>query len=388
MRFNELIAGVRSDVAVKIFGDDATVLLSHAEKIAAFLKGVPGASDVKVEPVTGLPFIEIKPLREKIARLGLSASSIQDVVRVAYAGQEVSRFYEGSRSFPVVVRLPGEARARIESIGGLPISLPPEAAHHHGPIEVSRTRLEREGDDKSYVQLGEVADISITQGPNQITHENGKRRVVVTANVRGRDLGSFVEEAQGILLNNVQIPAGYWVTWGGQYENLLAAKGRLLFVVPLVLAGVFGLIVVTFRSTLYSLLVFSSIPFALSGGALALWVRGIPFSISAAVGFIALSGVSVLNGLVLVSFTRQLMAGGASTLCAVVDGAVGRLRPVLMTALVASLGFLPMAISQGTGSEVQRPLATVVIGGIISATTLTLFVLPVLISVFAREKSR
>jgi cobalt-zinc-cadmium resistance protein CzcA len=212
--------------------------------------------------------------------------------------------------------------------------------------------------------------------------------VVVTANVRGRDLGSFVEEAQGILLNNVQIPAGYWVTWGGQYENLLAAKGRLLFVVPLVLAGVFGLIVVTFRSTLYSLLVFSSIPFALSGGALALWVRGIPFSISAAVGFIALSGVSVLNGLVLVSFTRQLMAGGASTLCAVVDGAVGRLRPVLMTALVASLGFLPMAISQGTGSEVQRPLATVVIGGIISATTLTLFVLPVLISVFAREKSR
>ena len=388
MRFNELIAGVRSDVAVKIFGDDTAVLLSKAEKVASLLKTIPGASDVKVEPVTGLPFIEIKPLREKIARLGLNASNIQEVVRTAYAGQEASRFYEGSRSFPVVVRLPVEARSRVDSISALPISLPPEVAHHHGPIEVGRTKLARESDGKSYVQLREVADISLTQGPNQITHENGKRRVVVTANVRGRDLGSFVEEAQRTVLNSLKIPAGYWVRWGGQYENLLAAKGRLVFVVPLVLAGVFGVIVMTFRSALYSLLVFSGIPFALSGGALALWARGIPFSISAAVGFIALSGVSVLNGLVLVSFTRQLMADGASIVVAVVDGAVGRLRPVLMTALVASLGFLPMAISQGTGSEVQRPLATVVIGGIISATTLTLLVLPVLISLFAKEKRR
>lgn len=388
MRFNELIAGVRSDVAVKIFGDDTAVLLSNAEKVASLLKTIPGASDVKVEPVTGLPFIEIKPLREKIARLGLNASNIQEVVRTAYAGQEASRFYEGSRSFPVVVRLPVEARSRVDSISALPISLPPEVAHHHGPIEVGRTKLARESDGKSYVQLREVADISLTQGPNQITHENGKRRVVVTANVRGRDLGSFVEEAQRTVLNSLKIPAGYWVRWGGQYENLLAAKGRLVFVVPLVLAGVFGVIVMTFRSALYSLLVFSGIPFALSGGALALWARGIPFSISAAVGFIALSGVSVLNGLVLVSFTRQLMADGASIVVAVVDGAVGRLRPVLMTALVASLGFLPMAISQGTGSEVQRPLATVVIGGIISATTLTLLVLPVLISLFAKEKRR
>ncbi len=388
MRFNELIAGVRSDVAVKIFGDDTAVLLSNAEKVASLLKTIPGASDVKVEPVTGLPFIEIKPLREKIARLGLNASTIQEVVRTAYAGQEASRFYEGSRSFPVVVRLPVEARSRVDSISALPISLPPEVAHHHGPIEVGRTKLARESDGKSYVQLREVADISLTQGPNQITHENGKRRVVVTANVRGRDLGSFVEEAQRTVLDSLKIPAGYWVRWGGQYENLLAAKGRLVFVVPLVLAGVFGVIVMTFRSALYSLLVFSGIPFALSGGALALWARGIPFSISAAVGFIALSGVSVLNGLVLVSFTRQLMADGASIVVAVVDGAVGRLRPVLMTALVASLGFLPMAISQGTGSEVQRPLATVVIGGIISATTLTLLVLPVLISLFAKEKRR
>ena len=388
MRFNELIAGVRSDVAVKIFGDDTAVLLSNAEKVASLLKTIPGASDVKVEPVTGLPFIEIRPLREKIARLGLNASTIQEVVRTAYAGQEVSRFYEGSRSFPVVVRLPVEARSRVDSILELPISLSPEVAHHHGPIEVGRTKLAREPDGKSYVQLSEVADISLTQGPNQITHENGKRRVVVTANVRGRDLGSFVEEAQRTVLDSLEIPAGYWVRWGGQYENLLAAKSRLVFVVPLVLAGVFGLIVMTFRSALYSLLVFSGVPFALSGGALALWARGIPFSISAAVGFIALSGVSVLNGLVLVSFTRQLMADGASAVVAVVDGAVGRLRPVLMTALVASLGFLPMAISQGTGSEVQRPLATVVIGGIISATTLTLLVLPVLISVFAKDKTR
>jgi cobalt-zinc-cadmium resistance protein CzcA len=233
-----------------------------------------------------------------------------------------------------------------------------------------------------------VASIAERQGPNQISHENGKRRIVITANVRGRDLGSFVEDAQAAISTNVELPPGYWFNWGGQYENLIAAKRRLLLVVPLVLLSVFGLIVVTFRSVRYSLLVFSGIPFALSGGILALWLRGIPFSISAAVGFIALSGVSVLNGLVLVSFVRQLMAQGVETLEAIVQGTVERVRPVLMTALVASLGFVPMAISAGTGSEVQRPLATVVIGGIISATTLTLLVLPVLLSIWAEERKR
>lgn len=386
MRFNELIAGVRSDVAVKIFGDDTPTLLSHAERVGELLRGIEGASDVKVEPVSGLPVVEVRLAREKMSRLGLNAGAVQDLVRVAYAGQEVSRFYEGSRSFPVVVRLAPEARNRVETIGSLPISLPFEGQHHHGPIEVRRSVLKEESEERAYTLLSQIADVALTEGPNQISHENGKRRIVVTANVRGRDLGSFVEEAQSAVREGVRLPPGYWFSWGGQYENLITAQHRLLFVVPLVLAAVFGLIVLTFRSIRFSLLVFSGIPFALSGGVIALWLRGIPFSISAAVGFIALSGISVLNGLVLVSFTRQLLSRGIPLHQAILEGALGRLRPVLMTALVASLGFVPMAISQGTGSEVQRPLATVVIGGILSATTLTLLVLPVLLSLFGQER--
>jgi cobalt-zinc-cadmium resistance protein CzcA len=252
-------------------------------------------------------------------------------------------------------------------------------------MEVARTEFKPEGPTQQFVPLNDVAEIKLTSGPNQISRENGKRRVVVTANVRNRDLGSFVEEAQSKIASSVQPPPGYWLGWGGQYENLLSAKRRLFIIVPLVLASVCGLIMITFRSVMYSLLVFSGVPFALSGGAIALWLRGIPFSISAAVGFIALSGVAVLNGLVLVSFTRQLILKGEPPLSAVIEGAVNRLRPVLMTALVASLGFVPMAISQGTGSEVQRPLATVVIGGIISATALTLLVLPVVMALLARQ---
>ena len=232
--------------------------------------------------------------------------------------------------------------------------------------------------------MGDIANISVVEGPNQISRENGKRRVVVTTNVRNRDLGSFVEEIQLKISSTLQLPSNYWLGWGGQYENLISAKQRLMIVVPIVLLSVFGLIFLTFRSLTYSFLVFTGVPFALSGGILALWLRGIPFSISAAVGFIALSGVSVLNGLVLVSFTKRLIDNGLETFSAVVEGAVSRLRPVLMTALVASLGFIPMAISHGTGSEVQRPLATVVIGGIISSTILTLLVLPVLISIFSK----
>ena len=385
MRFNELLAGVRSDVAVKIFGDDTDVLLENGEKVESILASIPGSSDVKVEQITGLPLVEVKPNREKLARLGLSSQDVQEVVETAYAGREVSRFYQGDRNFPIVVRLGENVKNDILALSGLPIPLPTDIAPHYHSMEYARTELKPEGPTTSFIPLSSVADITVTQGPNQISRENGKRRIVVTANVRNRDLGTFVEEAQARIASSIQLPPGYWFGWGGQYENLLNAKNRLLFVVPVVLLSVFGLIVITFRSLTYSLLVFSGIPFALSGGALALWARGIPFSISAAVGFIALSGVAVLNGLVLVTFTRQLLMRGESPLTAITEGAVTRLRPVLMTALVASLGFVPMAISHGTGSEVQRPLATVVIGGIISATALTLLVLPVVMATLARR---
>ena len=385
MRFNELLAGVRSDVAVKLFGDDTEILLAQGEKVETLLQGIQGSSDVKVEQVTGLPLVEVKPNREKLARLGLSAKDVQDVVETAYAGREVSKFYQGDRNFPIVIRLSDDVRNDINSLSSLPIPISATIDDHSHSMEYARTELKPEGPTSLFVPLSSVAEISITQGPNQISRENGKRRVVVTANVRNRDLGSFVEEAQAKVASSIQLPPGYWLGWGGQYENLLNAKSRLLLVVPLVLLSVFGLIVITFRSLTYSLLVFSGIPFALSGGALALWLRGIPFSISAAVGFIALSGVAVLNGLVLVSFTRQLFLRGEQPLSAVVEGAVTRLRPVLMTALVASLGFIPMALSQGTGSEVQRPLATVVIGGIISATALTLLVLPVVMAILVKR---
>ena len=385
MRFNELLAGVRSDVAVKIFGDEADVLLENAEKVASVLNSIRGSSDVKVEPLTGLPLVEVKPNREKLARLGLNAKDIQDVVETAYAGREVSRFYVGDRNFPIVVRLGENVRNDLSALASLPIPLSADIPTHYHSMEFARTEFKPEGPTQQFVPLNDVAEIKLTSGPNQISRENGKRRVVVTANVRNRDLGSFVEEAQSKIASSVQPPPGYWLGWGGQYENLLSAKRRLFIIVPLVLASVCGLIMITFRSVMYSLLVFSGVPFALSGGAIALWLRGIPFSISAAVGFIALSGVAVLNGLVLVSFTRQLILKGEPPVSAVIEGAVNRLRPVLMTALVASLGFVPMAISQGTGSEVQRPLATVVIGGIISATALTLLVLPVVMALLARH---
>jgi cobalt-zinc-cadmium resistance protein CzcA len=385
MRFNELLAGVRSDVAVKVFGDDTEVLLAEGEKVAALVERIPGASDVKVEPVSGLPMIEVRLDRTKIARLGLQASTVQEIVSTAYAGQEVSRLYKGDRNFPIVVRLQESDRQRVESIAALPIPLPPSEGAHTHMIEPQMKHLDGQGAEKAYVPLGSIAEIVIGEGPNQISRDNGKRRVVVTANVRDRDLGSFVKEAQSVVANGVQLQPGYWLGWGGQYENLLAANQRLSIVVPLVLLGVFSLIMVTFRSFGYSLLVFTGIPFALSGGIIALWLRGISFSISAAVGIIALSGIAVLNGLVLVGFTRQLINRGVAIHDAVIEGAVARLRPVLMTALVASLGFVPMAISHGTGSEVQRPLATVVIGGVLSAGALTLIVMPVLLHVFSGD---
>lgn len=386
MRFSELIAGVRSDVAVKIFGDDMEVLFANAEKVKNILDTIPGASDTKIEQVTGLPVVSIKPNLSKTARFGLSTAEIQDVVSTAYLGKEVSRFFAGDRSFPVVVRLPESDRTSIAALSSLPIPLPVESASHKPSIDVQPTQLELEVRDRSYVNLSDVADITVAEGPNQISRENGKRRVVVTANVRGRDLGSFVEEAQRRISAGFRLPPDYWLTWGGQYEHLISAQARLLIVVPIVLLSVFGLIFATFRSFTYSMLVFTGVPFALSGGIISLWLRNIPFSISAAVGFIALSGVSVLNGLVLVGFTRRLIRDGAEIGAAIMDGAASRLRPVCMTALVASLGFVPMAISEGTGSEVQRPLATVVIGGIISSMLLTLVVLPALIRVVHKRR--
>ncbi|WP_395067249.1 efflux RND transporter permease subunit [Paraburkholderia silvatlantica] len=368
LRFNELISGVRSDVAVKIFGDDMNVLNQAGEQIAAVLQKVPGASEVKVEQTTGLPVLTINLDREKLARYGVTVTDVQDAVAAAVGGQKAGTLFQGDRRFDIVVRLPEELRSDVEAIKRLPIALPVAApAGASGPMVQA-----------PYVPLAELATVQVGPGPNQISREDGKRRVVVSANVRDRDVGSFVAAAREQIARDVQVPAGYWVSWGGQFEQLQSASERLKLVVPLALFMVFVLLFVMFNNVKDGLLVFTGIPFALSGGVVSLWMRGIPLSITAAVGFIALSGVAVLNGLVMISFIRNLREEGAGLDAAVREGALTRLRPVLMTALVASLGFLPMAFATGTGSEVQRPLATVVIGGILSSTALTLLVLPVL----------
>ncbi|MGV7242875.1 efflux RND transporter permease subunit [Caballeronia sp. M23-90] len=369
LRFNELISGVRSDVAVKIFGDDMAVLNATASKTAAILQKVPGASEVKVEQTTGLPVLTVNLDREKLARYGVNIADVQDTVAAAVGGQTAGTLFQGDRRFDIVVRLPDDLRTDIEAIKRLPIALPTTGVG----AGASSVQLQA-----PYVPLAELANIDVSPGPNQISREDGKRRIVISANVRGRDVGSFVAEAQEKLRQGVQIPSGYWVSWGGQFEQLQTATARLQLVVPVALLLVFLLLFMMFNNAKDGLLVFTGIPFALSGGVLSLWMRGIPLSISAAVGFIALSGVAVLNGLVMISFIRSLREDGRDLDSAVTEGAFTRLRPVLMTALVASLGFLPMAFATGTGSEVQRPLATVVIGGIISSTALTLLVLPVL----------
>ena len=388
MRFNELIAGVRSDVAVKVFGDDTDVLRQQGEQIEAILSSIPGASDTKQEQMTGLPMIVVKPDRQQLARFGLTTAAVQEVIRTAYAGDEVSRFYEGDRNFPIVVRLRDEDRSQREQIGRLILPLPSAEADPQPSSDTigERANLVIHAEGSRYLTVADVASIELAEGPNQISRENGKRRVVVTTNVRGRDLGSFVEEAQRRIAAELELPPQYWIGWGGQYEHLISARRRLFVVVPFVLLSIFFLIYATFQSVRNALFVFSGVPFALTGGLFALWLRDIPFSISAAIGCIALSGVSVLNGLVLMSFIAKLLQRGVETKEAIIEGSVSRLRPVLMTALVASLGFVPMALSQGTGSEVQRPLATVVIGGIVSSTVLTLVVLPALVSLFARRE--
>jgi cobalt-zinc-cadmium resistance protein CzcA len=372
MRFNELLSGVRADVAVKVFGDDMDTLLAVGEQIKNVLDAVPGAADVRVEQIAGLPVLSVQMDRAKMARYGLNAVDVQDAVTIGIggtmgiAGRSAGIIYEGDRRFDLQIRLPESLRGDIEVLKRLPIKLP---ISNVGAAAASPT---------SYVLLSEVANLEVVQGPNQVSRENGKRRAVVTANVRGRDLGSFVNEAETRIAEKVQIPSGYWLTWGGQFEQLISAAQRLQVVIPLALGLILFLLYTMFRNFRDGLLMFTGVPFALSGGVLALWLRDIPLSISAAVGFIALSGVAVLNGLVMLAFIRDLREKGLGLDEAIETGALTRLRPVLMTALVAAIGFIPMALATSTGAEVQRPLATVVIGGILSSTALTLLVLPVL----------
>ena len=361
LRFNELISGVRSDVAVKVFGDDMAVLNRTAGEIAETLQQLDGASEVKVEQTSGLPVLTINIDRDKAARFGLNVGDVQDTLAVAVGGRQAGTLYEGDRRFDMVVRLSDALRTDIDGLSRLLIPVPAQASGQLG-----------------FIALSQVASLDLVLGPNQISRENGKRLVIVSANVRGRDIGSFVAEAEAAITGQVKVPAGYWTTWGGQFEQLKEASERLRIVVPVALLLVFGLLFMMFNNLKDGLLVFTGIPFALTGGIMALWLRDIPLSISAGVGFIALSGVAVLNGLVMIAFIRNLREEGRSLSVAITEGALTRLRPVLMTALVASLGFIPMALATGTGAEVQRPLATVVIGGIISSTLLTLLVLPAL----------
>jgi cobalt-zinc-cadmium resistance protein CzcA len=356
MRFNELISGVRSDVAVKLYGDDLEQLLEKGKEVEDVLNRIPGAADVSVEQVTGLPVLSIEIDRAALSTYGLNISAVQEVVSISLGGKVAGQVFEGDRRFDLVVRLPEHLRGDLAAMSEIPVPLP----------------------GGGFVPLREVAKLIVAPGPNQISRENGKRRVVVTANVRGRDLGSFVEEAQASIASSVSLPAGTWIDYGGQFEQLISATKRLQLVVPLTLGLIFMLLYVSVGSVKDALLVFTGVPLALTGGVLAIWLRDIPFSISAAVGFIALSGVAVLNGLVMISFIKRMVDDGAEISVAIIEGSLARLRPVMMTALVASLGFVPMALATGPGAEVQRPLATVVIGGIISSTLLTLVVLPAL----------
>ena len=356
MRFNELISGVRADLGIKVFGDDLDQLLTSANDVLEVVESMEGAADARVEQVTGLPMLSVHPKRMALSRYGLTVDDLQDLVAAGVGGENAGLIYEGDRRFQLVVRLPEDIRRDVNSLADLPVPLP----------------------DGGYVPLSEVAELELAPAPNQISRENGKRRVVVTANVRDRDLGGFVEEAQARIADDVDLPAGYWLDYGGTFEQLQSASQRLAIVVPVTLAIILALLVMAFGSLKDALIIFTGVPLALTGGVLSLWLRDMPLSISAGVGFIALSGVAVLNGLVMIAFIRDLWHEQGDLMKAIVEGALIRLRPVLMTALVASLGFVPMALNTGTGAEVQRPLATVVIGGIISSTLLTLFVLPVL----------
>jgi len=360
MRFNELISGVRSDLGIKVFGDDLDQLLASAQSILRVLQTLEGVADAKVEQVTGLPMLTILPKRLALSHYGLNVADLQNWLATATGGQTAGLIFEGDRRFELVVRLPEAHRTDLNALVNLPVLLP-------------------SGD---YVPLGEVAELHQAPAPNQVSRENGKRYVVVTANVRGRDLGSFVTEAQTRIADEITLPPGYWLNYGGTFEQLQSASQRLAIVVPITLLLILGLLLMVFGSLKDALIIFTGVPLALTGGVLALWLRDMPLSISAGVGFIALSGIAVLNGLVMLAFIRQLWLEQGHLHNAIVEGAMIRLRPVLMTALVAGLGFVPMAFNTDIGAEVQRPLATVVIGGIISSTLLTLLMLPVLYRIF------
>jgi len=356
MRFNELISGVRAEVAVKVFGDDFDQLIALGAAVGKVIEGIPGAADVAVEQTTGLPVMTFEPKREAMARYGLNVAQLQETLSVALGGTVANQLYEGDRRSDIVIRLPERLRTDVDALSSLPIML----------------------SDGRYLPLSEVVELNLVMGYNQVYRENGKRRVVIATNVRGRDLGSFVQAVQQVVKEQVDMPSGYWIEYGGTYQKLESATQRLAIVVPVTLLLVIGLLIMALGSIKDAAIIFSGVPLALTGGIIALLLRDIPFSISAAVGFIALSGIAVLNGLVMVSFIRDLRMHGQALNDAIIDGALTRLRPVLMTALVAALGFIPMALNSGIGSEVQRPLATVVIGGIISSTLLTLVVLPAL----------
>ncbi len=354
LRFNELISGVRSDLGIKVNGDDLNRLLQTGNAIAGVLNGVPGAEGVKVEQIAGLPVLSVEANRAALYRYGLNVADVQDVLAAATGGEEAGQLFDGDQRFALVVRLPEHLRSDLRSLERLPVPLP----------------------QGGYVPLVEVATLNIAPGPNQISRENGKRRLVVSANVRGRDLGGFVADARKQIAAQVKLPPGYWLDYGGTFEQLESATQRLTVLVPVTLVLIFALLMMTFGSARDAALVFSGVPLALTGGVVFLWLRGIPLSITAGVGFITLSGVAVLTGVMMVAAIRDRLAGGAAIDDAIREGAMLRLRPILMVALVAALGFLPMALNTGTGAEVQRPLATVVIGGIISSTLLTLVVLP------------
>jgi heavy metal efflux system protein len=372
MRFNELIGGVRSDVAVKIYGEDLDQLADTAKRVAAVLRKVPGAADVRVAQTEGFPTFDIAFDRASIARYGLTVKEVADTVSTALGGRAAGQIFEGDRRFDIVVRLPGEQRNDLDALGALPVMLPVT-----------------DGQVRGSVPLRELVQFRFTQGLNEVSRDNGKRRIYVEANVVGRDLGSYVDEAQGRLAKEVKLAAGSWIEWGGQFQNLRAATERLAIIVPACFILISAALYMAIGNAMLTATVLTAVPLALAGGVFALVLRGIPFSISAAVGFIAVSGVAVLNGLVLISAINKRLQDGVAPERAVIDGALERLRPVLMTALVASLGFVPMAIATGTGAEVQKPLATVVIGGLITSTILTLFVLPAITGmVLKRRKAR
>jgi len=369
MRFNELIGGVRSDVAVKVYGDDLDKMAATSEEIAATLRKVRGAADVRVAQTHGFPTFEVRFDRDAIARLGLTVQDVADTISTALGGRSAGLLFDGDRRFEIVVRMANADRSNIDVLGSIPVMLP---AHGDAP--------------RASVPLRQLASFRFTDGLNEVSRENGKRRIYVEANVSGRDLGSFVSEAQRQIAKDVKLPAGSWLEWGGQFENLQAATQRLALVVPVCFVLIFAMLYFALGSATLAATVFSAVPIALAGGVFAIALRGIPFSVSAAVGFIAVSGVAVLNGLVLISAINRRLGMGRDIDTAIIEGAMERVRPVLMTALVASLGFVPMAIAHGTGAEVQRPLATVVIGGLISSTALTLFVLPAITGLVMRRR--